>query len=214
MADIPVKTRQSALQSLGTFPHHLLEEDEGINPVQIHILFHMAWWQRDKSLWSIEKPYTCANTNVNRSQSKHSPLPEVLWWHTAPMTRARVRCQPCSTYCPALQALTLCFTLGPEHSPVLQLLVWKNKQPMQTAWSNVAYHSWAIPREEQGTWSSLELAPLQQTIHHLWRKLRKGILHFYRYQMSPTEVKYSFTTVLFETFYLHTLFQWGFFLMD
>lgn len=53
---------------MGTVPHHLiLEEDEGINTVQTHILFHMAWQKWDKSLWSTEKPYTSVNTNVNKT---------------------------------------------------------------------------------------------------------------------------------------------------
>lgn len=52
---------------MGTFPHHPLGEDQGINPVQTHILFHMAWLQWDKSLWSTEKLYTSANANMNKS---------------------------------------------------------------------------------------------------------------------------------------------------
>lgn len=52
---------------MSTFPHHPLEEEEGINIVQTHILFHMAWKQWDMSLWSTEKPYTSVNTNVNKT---------------------------------------------------------------------------------------------------------------------------------------------------
>lgn len=63
----PCENKAVHCSHVGTFPHHPLEEDEGRNTVQTHTVFHMASQQWDKSLWSTEKPYTSANTNVNKN---------------------------------------------------------------------------------------------------------------------------------------------------
>lgn len=108
-------------------------------------------------------------------------------------------------YCSALQAPTLCFTLGPEQSPT----------PPATGISspcrqhNLMLHTSLRQFLENSKECSLELVPLQQTIHHLWRKLRKRIMHFLQVPDESIKIKCSFTSDLFETLYLHVWFQWS-----
>lgn len=59
--------KQVHCSHMGTLPHDPLEKDDGINTMPTHILFPMAWQQWDKSLWSTEKVYTSASTNVNKN---------------------------------------------------------------------------------------------------------------------------------------------------
>lgn len=135
---------------------------------------------------------------MNKTYPNHEPLPEVLWWHTAPVTRSS--CQPCPPYCSVLQAPTLCFTLGPEPRPTPPATAISSQHRQHNLMLHTSLRQFpGKSKEHDLLWNWLHCNKPSITSDE---NSGKEFCIFYWYQMSPIE-EYSFTTDLFGTLYLH-----------
>lgn len=108
-------------------------------------------------------------------------------------------CQPCPTYCSVLQAPPFYFTLGLEQSPSPPATGLEEEAAnAHSCCIQVLGNSQGRARNTifSGTGSTATNDPLSL------KKTQEGNFAFIG--MGPVDVKYSFITDLFETFYFHS----------